>query len=169
MTQQLLTKKYREALGYKEHAGSISVRRASTALPDVDWITAIKNERSPLNMLVPMNAISMVHGIYCYAISGRLKQHIDCVSPNEMTSGIILQCSDDLELNAWGKKIPVKTGDQFLLDPHRSHGADTKGLLVFAALDEDISKLMNADQALSYFIAKLSILASEFPLQKDAS
>jgi len=153
----------REALGYAEHAGSISACRSTGALPAIDWDAVVAAERSHIRMLLPLASLSMAHGIDCFAIQGRLAQHIDCVSRNDITSGIILDCGGDLELNSSGKRIRVGIGDQFILNPHVRHGAETKHRLIFAAIDEDRRHLPTATGCRSIFHAKLEGVAREFP------
>lgn len=154
----------REALGYKEHAGSISVCRSSSPIPSIDWDAVIANEPSHIKTLLPLSNLSMIHDIHCYAIEGRLAQHTDCVSWNDITSGIILDCQEDLELNASGKRIKVGVGDQFILNPHVRHGAETSHRLIFAAIDEDRRHLPAATEYRSIFHARLEEVAKQFPL-----
>lgn len=153
----------REALGYTEHAGSISVARSMQAIPDIDWDRAIEHERSHIDMLLPMNDLAIEFGLQCFAIAGRLPQHTDCVSYSELTSGMILDCGPDLELNAGGRRIEVRTGDQFLLNPHVRHGAETVHRLVFVAMDESRHSLPDAAECRSLFIEKLSRVALRYP------
>jgi len=169
--QKALSIADRESHGYTEHAGSISVCRSTQSIPAIDWDRAIENEQSHIDMLLPMNGLAIDFGLHCYAIDGRLAQHTDCVGYNDLTSGIILDCGPDLELNSSGRRIAVSTGDQFLLNPHLRHGAETRHRLVFAAIDESRYQLPSSAECRNRFQDKLVRIARRYPLRpgKDAA
>lgn len=161
--RNMLSSERRCRLGYDEHSGTISLcRNSADDLPAIDWPRIMKEQRTPLYSLTPLNTLTF-YSIHCYAIDGRLKQHTDCVAEMEMTSGIILYCQEDLHLNSGGNLIPAKAGDQFLLDPLMDHGAETSGLLIFAAHDEDIGHLPTAQKARETFLAALHEIAIDYP------
>lgn len=159
----------REKLGYREHSGSISVARSTGELPIMDWDAIIARERSHTKMLLHLNMISIEYGLHCFAIDGRLPQHTDCVGPCQVTSGMILHCGADLELNSGGKRIAVGIGDQFILNPHVRHGAETTGRLIFAALDEDRHKTPSAAKSRALFLKKLERMARDHPITKTVN
>lgn len=159
----MLDHSQREALGYTRHSGSISVLgKGSSDLPTVDWPGILREQKTPLSSLTPLNWMGL-YSIHCYAIDGRLKQHTDCVGEMEMTSGIILHCQNDLYLNSGGTLLRASVGDQFLLDPLMKHGAETSGLLVFAAHDEDVKHLPSAPEARKAFLTALREIANDYP------
>tara|TARA_Y100001968_G_scaffold142506_1_gene130236 strand:- start:3 stop:515 length:513 start_codon:yes stop_codon:yes gene_type:complete len=159
----MLSSKVRSNLGYHEHAGTISLARHSAVdLPAIDWPKILKEQRTPLYSLTPLNTLTF-YSIHCYAIDGRLKQHTDCVAEMEMTSGIIIHGQNDLHLNSGGSVLPASAGDQFLLDPLIDHGAETEGLLIFAAHDEDVEHLPTAPEARKMFLTALQEIANDYP------
>lgn len=154
----------REKLGYTEHAGTISVVSCGDIVPAVDWDSVLKKERTPLTSLTTLQYVAEIYNLHAFAIKGCLEQHTDYVAESQMTSGIILKCGPDLQLNAGGKLIKVEAGDQFILNPHANHGAETNELLIFAVIDECRTMHPSAQESRKIFDSKLAEIARDFPL-----
>lgn len=160
-------RKYRSALGYIEHVGSISLARHHDQLPPISW-EAVEKEtceqhvgprKGPLEyMPIP------IEGLWAswFVCHGRLPLHVDEVGSDMSTLGLIAVADEDLELNAGGRHVEASPGDMFVLDPARRHGAETKGMLVFGARDLRKHELPKADKARRMFMRDLTKIAKRY-------
>ena len=153
----------RSELGYDKHNGSISVTRSTSDLPRINWDAVIADERTRLDMLVHLTRVRESYDIDCFVNVGRLRQHTDIVDAYEVTAGMILDCANDFELNSGGKRLNMKPGDQFILNPHVRHGAETAHRFIFVASDRDRNRMINASEMRTFFVDVLQSIALDYP------
>ena len=153
----------RERLGFTEHAGCISKMTAllsSDELPgrSIDPLFVAERRHWLANRKSEYSAVNLDLKAEPFRVEGRLAQHVDCVRPEDMTLGLIVEAQDDFELNSWGERIAARPGDAFLLDPHRNHGAETEGHFTFLAFEVGRMAIPKRDRLKAIFLADLALI-----------
>lgn len=163
-------KNRRVALGFLEHVGSISIARYPGKNPKINWQRVLhswdgKAEGEILRRLTP--DIPGLHMEY-YVCDGRLLQHVDEVDDGVITMGIVLQGSEDLQLNASGSRIEIGEGDIFALDPKKRHGAETNKSFVFATRDYRLHELPTLEKFRRKTEKDLRKISAHYPVLEPA-
>ena len=132
-----LTLQNGDTMPYSETSGHLSVMRGAPLITDIQW-----NQSEEFSEVKKRPHI--LHGVKTqddryyelYMLMGSLPLHTDFPLWKETrTLGLIVEAGEDAYLTSGPRRLSLRPGDVYRIDPNKRHGVLTSGFFVFIARD----------------------------------